>query len=226
MVAVKRELLIILWVLFFDIALLRNKYAFDVTPYLVILLPFWVGRYNIFSIEDEILHEKLLNVNLLIHKIEALDLTPSIPFVLENPSSSPIPVVDSDFLIEEVDTFLVSEDSIPPGIKSDLGSEEDIIFDDLHTMILFPSLNTYLGKINTHVPTFSYEHSTLNSASNVILEAAANATNSYSIVEPAMHVCFLEAHEMAPPPSRNTGTDIKEMDIIKAKTDKAEHENG
>ncbi|GJS30969.1 hypothetical protein Tco_0491589 [Tanacetum coccineum] len=106
-------------------------------------------------------------------------------------------------------------------------------------------LNTYLGKINTRVPISSYELSTLNSASNVVLEgnwvshshcgstthrinigaigfgqigiscikflshsaslpAAANATNSYSIVEPVMHVCFLEAHEMAPPPRRNT----------------------
>ncbi|GJR52329.1 hypothetical protein Tco_1402850 [Tanacetum coccineum] len=80
------------------------------------------------EIEDEILREKLLNVNLLIDKIEALNLTPSIPFVLEYPSSSPIPVVDSDFLIEEVDTFLVSKDSIPPGIESDFDSEGDIIF--------------------------------------------------------------------------------------------------
>ncbi|GKC72186.1 hypothetical protein Tco_1118069 [Tanacetum coccineum] len=85
---------------------------------------------DILQIEDEILHEKLLNVNLLVDKIEALKLTPSIPFVLENPSSSPIPVGDSDILIEEIDTFLVSEDSIPPGIESDLGSEEDIIFLD------------------------------------------------------------------------------------------------
>ncbi|GJZ82024.1 hypothetical protein Tco_0647018 [Tanacetum coccineum] len=68
---------------------------------------------DILQIEDEILREKLLNVNLLVDKIEALKLTPFIPFVLENPSSSPIPVVDSDFLVEEVDTFLVSEDSIP-----------------------------------------------------------------------------------------------------------------
>ncbi|GJS52599.1 hypothetical protein Tco_0625961 [Tanacetum coccineum] len=83
---------------------------------------------DILQIEDEILREKLLNVNLLIDKIEALNLTPSIPFVLEYPSSSPIPVVDSDFLIEEVDTFLVSEDSIPPGIESDFDSEGDIIF--------------------------------------------------------------------------------------------------
>ncbi|GJZ83411.1 hypothetical protein Tco_0648584 [Tanacetum coccineum] len=86
---------------------------------------------DILQIEDEILREKLLNVNLLVDKIEALKLTPSIPFVFEYPSSSPIPVGDSEFLIEEVDTFLVSEDSIPPGIESDLDSEGDIILDDL-----------------------------------------------------------------------------------------------
>ncbi|GKG00374.1 hypothetical protein Tco_0302064, partial [Tanacetum coccineum] len=48
---------------------------------------------DILQIEDEILREKLLNVNILIDKIEALNLTPSIPFVLEYPSSSPITVV-------------------------------------------------------------------------------------------------------------------------------------
>ncbi|GJW31466.1 putative reverse transcriptase domain-containing protein [Tanacetum coccineum] len=85
---------------------------------------------DILQIKDEILREKLLNVNLLIDKIKALNLTPSIPFVLEYPSSSPILVVDSDFLIEEVDSFLVSEDSIPPGIESDFNSEEDIVFLD------------------------------------------------------------------------------------------------
>ncbi|GJV41756.1 hypothetical protein Tco_1420196 [Tanacetum coccineum] len=78
---------------------------------------------DIFQIEDEILCKKLLNVNLLIDKIEALNLTPT-PFVLENPSSSPIPIV------EEVDTFLVPEDSITPSIESDLDSEEDIVFLD------------------------------------------------------------------------------------------------
>ncbi|GJW99908.1 hypothetical protein Tco_0183822 [Tanacetum coccineum] len=83
---------------------------------------------DIFQIEDEILREKLLNVNLLIEKIEALNHTPFIPFVLEYPSSSHIPVVDSGFLIEEVDAFLILEDSIPPGIESDFDSEGDIIF--------------------------------------------------------------------------------------------------
>ncbi|GJW80093.1 hypothetical protein Tco_0144068 [Tanacetum coccineum] len=85
---------------------------------------------DVLQIEDEILCEKLLNVNLLIDKIKALNLTPSTPFVLEYPSSSPISIVDSDFLIEEVDTFLVLEDSIPPGIESDLDSEGDIVLLD------------------------------------------------------------------------------------------------
>ncbi|GKA75463.1 hypothetical protein Tco_0781841, partial [Tanacetum coccineum] len=72
---------------------------------------------DILQIEDEILREKLLNVNLFIDKIEALNHTPSTPFVLEYPSSSPILVVDSDFLIEDVNTFLVPEDPIPLGIE-------------------------------------------------------------------------------------------------------------
>ncbi|GJS37081.1 hypothetical protein Tco_0535463 [Tanacetum coccineum] len=79
---------------------------------------------DILQIENEILREKLLNVNLLIDKIKALNLTLSIPFVLEYPSFSPI------LVIEEVDTFLVPEDSIPPGIESDLDSEGDNIFLD------------------------------------------------------------------------------------------------
>ncbi|GJT97130.1 hypothetical protein Tco_1092648 [Tanacetum coccineum] len=81
---------------------------------------------DILQIEDEILYGKLLNVNLLVDKIEALKLTPFIPFVLEYPSSSPIPDGDNEFLMEEVDTFLIPEDSLPPGIVSDFNSEEDI----------------------------------------------------------------------------------------------------
>ncbi|GJZ68609.1 hypothetical protein Tco_0631849 [Tanacetum coccineum] len=115
---------------------------------------------NILQIEDEILREKLLNVNLLVDKIEALKLTQSIPFVLENPSSSPIPVVDSDFLTEEVDTFLVLEDSIPPGIESNLDSEGDIVFlDNLlnrmnNSRMTIPSHFVILGllTVSKHTP--------------------------------------------------------------------------
>ncbi|GKC97629.1 hypothetical protein Tco_1167904 [Tanacetum coccineum] len=108
---------------------------------------------DILQIEDEILREKLLNVNLLIDKIEALKLTPFIPFVLENPSSSPIPVVDSDFLVKEVDTFLVPEDSIPPSIESDLDSDGDIVFlDNLLNKDLIPEYERFTFNIEPDAP--------------------------------------------------------------------------
>ncbi|GKF37557.1 hypothetical protein Tco_0114315, partial [Tanacetum coccineum] len=101
---------------------------------------------------DEILREKSLKVNLLIDKIKALNLTPSIPFVLENLSSSPIPVVNSEFLIEKVDTFLVPEDSIPPGIKSDFDSEGDIILDDLLNDDPIPEYERFTFDIKPDAP--------------------------------------------------------------------------
>ncbi|GJY41711.1 hypothetical protein Tco_0428981 [Tanacetum coccineum] len=108
---------------------------------------------DILQIEDEVLREKLLNVNLLVEKIEALKLTPIIPFVLENPSSSPIPVVDSDILIEEVDTFLVPEDSIPPSIESDLDSEGDIVFlDNLLNEYPIPEYERFTFNIEPDAP--------------------------------------------------------------------------
>ncbi|GKE28961.1 hypothetical protein Tco_1444345 [Tanacetum coccineum] len=84
--------------------------------------------------------------------IEALNLTPYIPFVFEYPSSSPIPVVDSDFLIEEVDTLLVLEDSIPPGIESDFDSEGDIIFYDLLNDDPIPEYECFTFDIEPDTP--------------------------------------------------------------------------
>ncbi|GKF93848.1 hypothetical protein Tco_0283548, partial [Tanacetum coccineum] len=99
------------------------------------------------QIEDEILRKKLLNVNLLIDKIEALNLTPSIPFVLEYPSSSPILVV------QEVDAFLVLKDLIPPGIESDLDSEGDIVFlDNLLNKDLIPEYERFTFDIEADAP--------------------------------------------------------------------------
>ncbi|GJZ44454.1 hypothetical protein Tco_0591709 [Tanacetum coccineum] len=50
-------------------------------------------------------------------------------FYYENPtesfSPSPIPVVDSDSLMEEIDIFLDGDDSIPPGIENDDFDSED-----------------------------------------------------------------------------------------------------
>nr|GEV21927.1 hypothetical protein [Tanacetum cinerariifolium] len=49
--------------------------------------------------------------------------------IIESFSSSPIPVDDSDSLIEEIDLSLAPDDSIPPGIENyDYNSEGDILF--------------------------------------------------------------------------------------------------
>ncbi|GJY52922.1 hypothetical protein Tco_0444586 [Tanacetum coccineum] len=81
------------------------------------------------------------------------EFNPFIPFVLEYPSSSPIPVVDSAFLIEEVDTFLVPDDSIPPGIESDFDSEEDIIFlDNLLNEIISSEYERFTFDIEPDAP--------------------------------------------------------------------------
>ncbi|GJX68976.1 hypothetical protein Tco_0304703 [Tanacetum coccineum] len=48
---------------------------------------------------------------------------------IESPSSSPIPVVNSDSHMEEIDLFLASDDSMPSGIEDDdYDSEGDIRF--------------------------------------------------------------------------------------------------
>ncbi|GJZ36145.1 hypothetical protein Tco_0581962 [Tanacetum coccineum] len=49
--------------------------------------------------------------------------------ILEPPSPSPIPVEDSDSHMEEIDLFLATDGSMPPGIKNDdYDSEGDIRF--------------------------------------------------------------------------------------------------
>ncbi|GKF11389.1 hypothetical protein Tco_0049315, partial [Tanacetum coccineum] len=49
--------------------------------------------------------------------------------IVESLSPPPIPVEDSDSLMEEIDFFLASDDSMPPGIEiDDYDSEGDIRF--------------------------------------------------------------------------------------------------
>ncbi|GJV43220.1 hypothetical protein Tco_1427756 [Tanacetum coccineum] len=49
--------------------------------------------------------------------------------IVESFSPSPIPVEDSDSLMEEIDLFLTPDDSMPPGIENDdYDSEGDILF--------------------------------------------------------------------------------------------------
>ncbi|GJY44361.1 hypothetical protein Tco_0432574 [Tanacetum coccineum] len=72
-----------------------------------------------FDPEEEIrLVEKLLYDNSSPRPSEKLNSENS-DVVIESFSPSPIPVEDSDSLIEEIDIFLALDDSIPPGIKND-----------------------------------------------------------------------------------------------------------
>ncbi|GJS44654.1 hypothetical protein Tco_0594775 [Tanacetum coccineum] len=66
------------------------------------------------EVKDDILCEKLLNINLLIAKIESLNDNPTPDCVLKSPSSFPIPVEDSDSFFEKSDTSLsYSDNSLP-----------------------------------------------------------------------------------------------------------------
>nr|GEU44950.1 hypothetical protein [Tanacetum cinerariifolium] len=66
------------------------------------------------EVKDDILHEKLLNINLLIAKIESLNDSSTLDFVLKSPSPFPIPVEDSDSFFENSDTSLsYSDNSLP-----------------------------------------------------------------------------------------------------------------
>ncbi|GJX55307.1 hypothetical protein Tco_0285204 [Tanacetum coccineum] len=63
------------------------------------------------EVKDDILREKLLNINLLIAKIESLNDNPTPDCVLKSPSPFPIPVEDSDSFFEKSDTSLSYSDN-------------------------------------------------------------------------------------------------------------------
>ncbi|GJZ08724.1 hypothetical protein Tco_0543007 [Tanacetum coccineum] len=73
--------------------------------------------YELVSLEevkDDIHYEKLLNINLLIAKIESLNDNPTPDCVLKSPSPFPIPVEDNDSFFEKFDTSLsYSDNSLP-----------------------------------------------------------------------------------------------------------------
>ncbi|GJS65241.1 hypothetical protein Tco_0679805 [Tanacetum coccineum] len=82
-----------------------------------------------FDLEEEIrLVENLLYDNSSPRSPEELNL--EIPdTILESLSPSPIPVEDSDSHMEEIDLYLATDDSMPPGIENDdYDSEGDIHF--------------------------------------------------------------------------------------------------
>ncbi|GJT63794.1 hypothetical protein Tco_1015274 [Tanacetum coccineum] len=66
------------------------------------------------EVKDDILREKLLNIYLLIAKIESLNDNPTPDCVLKSPSTFPIPVEDIDSFFKKSDTSLsYSDNSLP-----------------------------------------------------------------------------------------------------------------
>nr|GEZ78019.1 hypothetical protein [Tanacetum cinerariifolium] len=66
------------------------------------------------EVEDDNLHEKLLNINIFIAKIKSLNDNSTHDRVLKSPSPFPIPVEDSDSFLEKSDTSLsYSDNSLP-----------------------------------------------------------------------------------------------------------------
>ncbi|GKF09044.1 hypothetical protein Tco_0043268, partial [Tanacetum coccineum] len=66
------------------------------------------------EVKDDILRKKLLNINLLIAKIESLNDNHTPDCVLKSPFPFPIPVEDSDSFFEKSDTSLsYSDNSLP-----------------------------------------------------------------------------------------------------------------
>ncbi|GJU94025.1 hypothetical protein Tco_1318781 [Tanacetum coccineum] len=89
---------------------------------------------TIFDPEEEIrLVEKLLYDNSSPRPLEELNSENS---NIKSFSPSPIPVEDSDSLMEEIDLFFTPDDSMPPGIENDdYDSEGDILFlEPTHTL--------------------------------------------------------------------------------------------
>ncbi|GKA41026.1 hypothetical protein Tco_0733619 [Tanacetum coccineum] len=92
---------------------------------LINLIPPGIAETNFDLKEDIRLIKKLLYDNSSPRPPEELNSEIS-DAIIESLSSSPIPVKDSDSFIEEIDIFLVADDSIPPGIDSDgYDSEKD-----------------------------------------------------------------------------------------------------
>ncbi|GJS56759.1 hypothetical protein Tco_0651543 [Tanacetum coccineum] len=75
----------------------------------------WTVTLFLISNEDVCFHpsdgEKLLNINLLIAKIESLNDNPTPDCVLKSPSLFPIPVEDDDSFFEKSDTSLSYSDN-------------------------------------------------------------------------------------------------------------------
>nr|GEU70167.1 hypothetical protein [Tanacetum cinerariifolium] len=105
------------------------------------------------EVKDEILHEKLLNIHLLIAKIESLNDKPTPDRVIKSPSLFPIPIKNSDSFFEntttQADNSLPKYDLFLFEIEPDQGELTSIVMDDI------------LGEPLVHVPNVLPTHPNL-----------------------------------------------------------------
>ncbi|GKD96359.1 hypothetical protein Tco_1380256 [Tanacetum coccineum] len=109
-----------------SIIFLIEEFAGELAP--IDLIPPGIVEADFDPEEDIRLIEKLLNDDSSPHSPK--ELNSEIPdAIIESFSPSPIPVEDSDSLMEEIDILLGPDDSIPPGIENDdYDSEGDVLF--------------------------------------------------------------------------------------------------
>nr|GEZ35557.1 hypothetical protein [Tanacetum cinerariifolium] len=143
------------------------------------------------EIEDDILREKLLNINLLIAKIESLNDNPTPDRVLKSPSPFPIPVEDSDSFLEKSDTSLSYSDNSLPEFETLSDHTEE----------------TSSGSTTTHAD------SSLPKYDSFIFEIEPDQGELTSVVmednlgEPHVHILYFDIEE------KNSGSTIIHADI-------------
>ncbi|GJY55277.1 hypothetical protein Tco_0454392 [Tanacetum coccineum] len=188
------------------------------------------------TIKDDILHEKLRNINLLIAKIESLNDNPTPDFVLK----FDIEEKNSGSTTVHVDISLSEYDSFHFEIEPDQGELTRVVVEDIfdnssrelyvyvpNVLPTHPTLEdrhylflTYV--IRLFLPYFTYPVDSpflLSSRSeDTIFDPGISAFHFYSLKPAASHrngtfICF-------------NVSDIQQKDKIKGKTNKAEHGNG
>nr|GEX03888.1 hypothetical protein [Tanacetum cinerariifolium] len=114
------------------------------------------------EVKDDILRKKLLNINLLIAKIESLNDNPTPNCVLKSPSLFPIPVEDSDSFSEKFDTSLsYSNNSLPEFNTFSDHLEKQVVEGELTSVVM--------EEPHVHVPNVLPTHPTLMLDSDFIL---------------------------------------------------------
>ncbi|GKE10493.1 hypothetical protein Tco_1414044 [Tanacetum coccineum] len=134
------------------------------------------------KIKDDILREKLLNINLLFAKIESWNDNPTPDCVLKSPSPFPIPVKDNDSFFENSDTSLSYSDNSLPEFEtfSDHTEETRSVSTTTHADNSLPEYDSFhleiepdqgeltsivmediLGEPHVHVPNMLPTHPTL-----------------------------------------------------------------